>query len=39
MQKFISSSPAETEQIAAEEMGRVRAIPTRMDTRMPIQKG
>ena len=26
-------------QMAAEEMGRVRAIPTRMDTSMPIQKG
>ena len=28
-----------TEQIAAEEMGRVRATPTRTDTRMPIRKG
>ena len=27
------------EQMAAEEMGRVRAIPTTTDTRMPIQKG
>ena len=28
-----------TEQMAAEEMGRVRAMPTSTDTAMPIQKG
>ena len=28
-----------TEQMAAEEMGRVRAMPTRTDTAIPIQKG
>ena len=28
-----------TEQMAAEEMGSVRAIPTKTDTRIPIRKG
>ena len=28
-----------TEQMAADEMGRVRAMPTSTDTRMPIKKG